>query len=113
MLALQDTTLRSIGAYIWTCYQVQEETQFLSIFSVLLTTIFVCHYDHLRLHLINQMALSAGIEHDVYKDVTPLPEDDRERFYGDYYLELVEIPKQADKNDGCQCGTCAGSPTPL
>jgi hypothetical protein len=53
----------------------------------------VRHYDHSRLHLINQMARAAGIGHDVHKDVRPLPEDNGERFYGDYYLELMEREK--------------------
>jgi hypothetical protein len=67
----------------------------------------VCHYDHSRLHLINQIAQSAGVEHDVHQDVRSLPEDNGERFYGAYYLELLErektIPEYPDKNDQCQC----------
>jgi hypothetical protein len=76
----------------------------------------VCHYDHLRLQLVNQMARSAGVEHDVHKGVRPLPEDNGKRFYGDYYLELAErkkiVPGVPD-DDQCQCGACSGSPTPL
>jgi hypothetical protein len=63
------------------------------------------------------MARSAGVEHAVHQDVRPLPDDNGERFYGDYYLELVErektVPEHPDKNDRCQCGACAGSSTPL
>jgi hypothetical protein len=55
------------------------------------------------------MARSAGVKkHDVHQDVRPLQEDNGERFYGDYFLELLErentIPEHPDKNDRCQCG---------
>jgi hypothetical protein len=63
----------------------------------------VRHYNHSPLHLINQMAQSAGVEHDVHQDVRPLLGDNGERFYGKYYLKLLErekiVPKQPDKND--------------
>ena len=68
----------------------------------------VRHYDHSRLHLINQMARLAGVEHDVHQNVRPLPEDNGERFYGDYFLELLKrestVTASPDKNDRCQCG---------
>jgi hypothetical protein len=72
----------------------------------------VRHYDHSRLRLINQMARAAGVEHDVHQNVRPLPKDNGERFYGDYFLEWLEREKTAvhpDKNDRCQCGACAGN----
>jgi hypothetical protein len=76
----------------------------------------VRHYDHSRLQLVNQMARAAGVNHDVHKEVRPLPEDNGERFYGDYYLELLErektVPVTQD-NKRCLCGACSGSMTPL
>jgi hypothetical protein len=53
----------------------------------------VCHCDHSWLQLVNQMARSDGVEHDVHKDIRPLLEDNGERFYGSYYLELLERVK--------------------
>jgi hypothetical protein len=76
----------------------------------------VRHYDHSRLQLVNQMARAAGISHDVHKDVRPLPEDNGERFYGDYYLELLEREKSVpvtQDNKRCRCSACSGSLTPL
>jgi hypothetical protein len=75
----------------------------------------VRHYDHSRLQLVNQMARSAGVEDDVHKDIRPLLEDNGERFYGDYYLELLERVKTipATPDDRCQCGACSGSTMPL
>jgi hypothetical protein len=35
----------------------------------------ICHYDHSWLQLVNRMAISAGVKHDIHKDVRPLPED--------------------------------------
>jgi hypothetical protein len=76
----------------------------------------VRHYDHSRLKVVNRMARLAGIEHDVHRDVRPLPEDNGERFYGDYYLEVLEREKTVPvtKDIGrCRCGTCAGGTTLL
>jgi hypothetical protein len=47
----------------------------------------VRHCDHSQLHLINQMARSAGVEHDVHQDVRPLPEDNGERFIWNCWKE--------------------------
>jgi hypothetical protein len=72
----------------------------------------VRHYDHSRLKLVNRMARSAGVDHDVHQDVRPLPEDNRERFYDDYYLESLEQEKTilvTKDTAWCQCGACAGS----
>jgi hypothetical protein len=49
----------------------------------------VRHYDHSWLHLINQMARSAGVEHDVHQNVRPLPEDNGERSCGDYFFGIA------------------------
>jgi hypothetical protein len=76
----------------------------------------VRHYDHSRLQLVNQMARSAGISRDVHQDVRPLPEDNGERFYGDYYLELLEREKTVPVTQDigrCRCRDCSGSMTLL
>jgi hypothetical protein len=76
----------------------------------------VRHYDHSRLALVNRMARSAGVDHAVHQDVRPLPEDNGERFYGDYYLETLEREKTipVTKEIGrCRCDHCFGSGTLL
>jgi hypothetical protein len=35
----------------------------------------VRHYDHSQLHLVDQMAQSAGVDHNIHKDIRPLQED--------------------------------------
>ena len=68
------------------------------------------------LNVINQKARSVGIAHDVHEGVTPLMEDNGERFFSAYLRQQQERNKMLPVhplNDRCQCTSCANNPVPL
>ena len=48
---------------------------------------FPCHINHSRLAYINELARRAGLDIDVFDNLTILQEDNGELFLSDYYFE--------------------------
>jgi hypothetical protein len=70
------------------------------------------YYNHTNLSVVNQLAMEAGCEDVPFKAVRPLPPDNGERFFGEYYMENKQretcpVTKQ------CQCLSCSSNPSSL
>jgi hypothetical protein len=73
------------------------------------------HLNHSRLHLINKKGRIAGLKFDVHLDLVKLPQDNGERFLGEYWLEQKERNARLEaeelktsKIQRCMCETCGG-----
>ena len=70
-------------------------------------------YDHSYLDLVNALAKQAGCPSPVYNNVRPLPPDNGERFFSEYW-PMEKMRKQtflpSCLNDLCHCFSCAIPP---
>ena len=73
-------------------------------------------YNHSELWYINNLACEAGYAMVPFPEARPLPEDNGERFFGEYWLEEIQRRRKFNSsplNDRCQCDKCGGGSAPL
>ena len=68
----------------------------------------VSYWDETELRAINMIAVSVGSTEVPFPNTRPLPEDNGERFFHEYFVQQRERDKvpRHPLNDLCPCGTC-------